>query len=383
MSLLAAVMAVPASAQTPEFVLVPAIQIVSQGSRSASLEVPPILSVASDGRVSVPQIGTAEVLIFSPDGVLLDRLGGRGEEPGQFQSLSILGWRADTLWVADQVLYRVTSFAPDGTVQRHGEPGGALHRARVRVPIPLLEGVWLTARRIPPVTPDGEPIEELLYADPNWETVRPFVSVGERRPRIVIEFEGAGGVMSDPQPLADHPRFALSPDGNGIVVVRTEKAVGSNWKVGYSVTRIDAEGDTLFHVHRRKKRQALSIGTRNAVIDHYASHPSVKERFPTEKERRAVVAPALILPDFHPPVSEVVMGSDGRTWLRGVDDWQGPVRWEVLDERGHLERSVVVDREVRMLAPDSGGAWGVILDNWNSARLVRFVPERRSPVDEG
>jgi hypothetical protein len=380
--LVCAAATVPASAQIAEFALVPTAEVGGEGEGGISLEPPPILAVAPDGRVAVPQIGSAEVMVFSPDGDLLARLGGRGDDPGRFQHVSILGWRGDTLWVADQILYRVTSFPPDDRPRTHGQPGGPLHRARLRVPIPLLGVDWLTARRLSPRTSGGEPIEELLRTDSSWETLRPLVTVGERRPRVVVVLEDGGGVMTDLQPFSEHPRFALSPDGNGVVVVRPEPDSASPSEGAYFVTRIDVHGDTLFHVRRRVERRPISAAARHAVIGHYASHPSLTDRLPTEEERRDLVRGALLLPEHHPSVPEVVTATDGRTWLRGVDDWEGPVRWEVLDERGNLERSVLVDRNVRMLAPDSGGGWGVILEGWGRARLVRYSMERRGSSNQ-
>jgi hypothetical protein len=44
---------------------------------------------------------------------------------------------------------------------------------------------------------------------------------------------------------------------------------------------------------------------------------------------------------FHPPITAVVVGRDGSTWLRWPDEGTGRVRWDVLDGSGQPLRRLV------------------------------------------
>lgn len=71
----------------------------------------------SDGRLVVPLRGDNELRVFSPDGDLLQRLGTKGEGPGEFVALTESWPRADTIEAFDNRLARLTRFLPDGSVE--------------------------------------------------------------------------------------------------------------------------------------------------------------------------------------------------------------------------------------------------------------------------
>ena len=72
--------------------------------------------VLPDGRLVVPLAGSRELRVFSAQGDFLERLGRRGEGPGEFRSLSAAWPRGDTIEALDGALRRVTRFLPDGSV---------------------------------------------------------------------------------------------------------------------------------------------------------------------------------------------------------------------------------------------------------------------------
>ena len=73
--------------------------------------------VFPDGRLVVPLAGSYDIRIFAPDGGFMERLGGRGEGPGEFVSLSAAWPRGDTIEALDSRARRMTRFLPDGTVE--------------------------------------------------------------------------------------------------------------------------------------------------------------------------------------------------------------------------------------------------------------------------
>ena len=73
--------------------------------------------VFPDGRLVVPLAGSLDIRVFAQDGGFVERLGGRGEGPGEFLSLAAAWPRGDTIEAFDSGLRRLTRFLPDGTVE--------------------------------------------------------------------------------------------------------------------------------------------------------------------------------------------------------------------------------------------------------------------------
>lgn len=67
------------------------------------------------------------VRFFTADGEFISYVGGAGQGPGEFDNAIRLGRIADTLWVIDGDLERVTLLQIDGTVLRTSEVGGLAH----------------------------------------------------------------------------------------------------------------------------------------------------------------------------------------------------------------------------------------------------------------
>ena len=89
--------------------------VVTIGSRDAS-EVFQLYRAGaatrlSDGRIVVANGGSNELLVFAEDGSFLDSWAGRGEGPGEFESLALVRpWRGDSLIAADSENGRVSVF---------------------------------------------------------------------------------------------------------------------------------------------------------------------------------------------------------------------------------------------------------------------------------
>ena len=80
--------------------------------------------VLPGGRLVVPLDGSGDIRVFTPEGDFAYRLGGAGEGPGEFLSLSAAWPRGDTIEAFDAELRRVTRFLPDGSVATVQVPGG-------------------------------------------------------------------------------------------------------------------------------------------------------------------------------------------------------------------------------------------------------------------
>lgn len=72
-----------------------------------------VLRLSGEGIV-VPDLRTNELRFFGGDGVFHRTVGGTGDGPGEFRSVRVWPGAADTLWVDDPRLGRVTMLDPEG-----------------------------------------------------------------------------------------------------------------------------------------------------------------------------------------------------------------------------------------------------------------------------
>lgn len=96
--------------------------------------------VLPDGRLVVPLDGSRDIRVFTPAGDFLYRLGGAGEGPGEFLSISAAWPRGDTIEAFDGELRRLTRFLPDGSVATVPVPGGPF--PDMSLGVGPLEGGW-------------------------------------------------------------------------------------------------------------------------------------------------------------------------------------------------------------------------------------------------
>lgn len=95
--------------------------------------------VLPDGRLVVPLGGSSDIRVFDQAGILVERLGGDGEGPGEFRYLSAAWPRGDTIEAFDSRLRRISRFLPDGTVEVVPIPSGEYPDMSIAVG-PLGEG---------------------------------------------------------------------------------------------------------------------------------------------------------------------------------------------------------------------------------------------------
>lgn len=86
-----------------------------------------------DGRIVVANGGSGELLVFDANGERVAAWGGRGEGPGEFETLGrVAAWRGDSIIASDADQYRVSVFDANGvhgrTTAVPGAVGGLLDR---------------------------------------------------------------------------------------------------------------------------------------------------------------------------------------------------------------------------------------------------------------
>jgi hypothetical protein len=339
------------------------------------------LEVGPDGTIYTVHPQENAIRVHDSNGAFLQTIGRPGEGPGEFKSVGPLGMLGDTLWVLDYGTYRFSFFD--------------------------LAGNLLGSRRIPVVlgeTPDERPPRPIgLLSDgsiygspPAWSHL---VASGEITTDVILRLDSAGAVrdtiasysvenssweISDPdnprsprsytrQPFSDTELVRVSR--HAPLVVRVERAVPADpGSATYRVTARIFEGDTVFS----RAIGYTPISLSDALVDSVVRARSA--RFPGATAERAALwaRQSLYVPEFHPPVSDVVVGRDGSVWLRGADLGTSTVEWRVLSPDGEPLGFVRLPVDLRIMLADRNRAWGTERDELDVPYIVRYriVPER-------
>ena len=328
------------------------------------------VAVSEDGHVFLSEPPFARVVEFNPDGTFSRVVGARGDGPGEFRVPGVLSWRGDSLAVTD-FQRGIHLFSPDGEfadlisfVINDGSSFG------LRPVFPLADGsvlAWGPAG-------NSEIIEGTVTHETWLRMSRDGVVIDTL---VVASVEGRlfsvryqEGGWSGAHPFSWDPLRAAPPTGTSLVVV--DRPVATNGESGtYQVLRVGLDGDTLNATNPAYD----PIPVLDSQIDSIASEMAQgrAERLnATVPALTAAIADQIVWPDYQPPVTEVLCGSDGSVWLRREVVGVSSARWEILAE--DLSPIGWVDLpfglEVKVVARD--WVYGVELDDLDVPTVVRF-----------
>ena len=332
------------------------------------------LAVGPDSALYVAQAMVPAIKVFSLDGELLRQIGRAGQGPGDIsRAASGVGWIGDTLWIAD--LGRIQLFTNDDRVPEQvieftlpmpGE-GTRITPGRLLEDGTLIGGrrsitdwrAWLTAPSLPlrRLSRSGEILDTIAVVD--WSS-------------SAVEYEeDPGRQWLSIHPLKDLPDHGLKeylttlkPDGSAVVQIGGVNE-GRN-PATFDMLVISIHGDTLLNQAIEYQPREVTSAMENRLADEFAAvvvgdHISPSLRTPmgeTMRERRRRAARrAFWVPEYHPPVRQIVAGTDGTIWLlREMREDRVDV-WEIYDSYGTLEGRIEVGDGHRF-----GKPWGSRLD---------------------
>lgn len=332
------------------------------------------VTVARDGTLYVSQPQEKVVKVYSAAGRYLRSFGREGAGPGEFDRPSTLGWRGDTLWVADPAQGRISLFRPDGTFLRSIAFSHTSRATDGRLQIPgslLADGSvlgWWQA-----------PLNVLARGPVTVPMVR-FTAAGE--PINVIartESRNEFGQLVDgtsrtyfPQPFTDSPLDAVAPDGSSVVIVRRNAATTPERTV-FSVQRTDASGRVTLSRNYSYRPLPLSSGAVDRALDeHVSGLGHTRIRTPEAATLRRQLREHLYRPRFLPPVTALVLGRDGTIWLRREELGRPMAWWHVLDPSGRIIARAWFPARLDVRYADRTQLWAVKLDELDVPTLVRF-----------
>ena len=256
---------------------------------------------------------------FDLSGAWLNTIGNHGEGPGEFRRPSAMGWVADTLWVADPRLGRLSFFDSDGAFLRSIR-FSVVYGSALAVPTVALEGgriasvpmvsakVASEVDSLPVLAFDEEGIEQdtLAWLASGTEVVTITISAAN---------DNSGHTTTSLRhPLDRRNLMTYAPTGSRIFV--------GTWRPGAPATdglellQISAAGDTVVAEQLPLGRRALPPEAVTSFAQR--AHRAMPESFRARVSNRALER-AFLQQIPHPaatPVNAMIASEAGIIWFR-------------------------------------------------------------------
>ena len=356
-----------------DLTLIPELRI--DGHESVLSQVTNV-AVSRDGTIAISERPAQTIRFFNSEGELLDESFRQGEGPGEFRVVASLGWVADTLWVFDFRLDRITLISPDRQLARTfptptpARPGGpnpsGIPEYRRVQPEALYTSGSTVAHLYSPI---GDPSEEF----PEGESIYGLVSSDGVIQEIVARippspsrfvYQGEGMAVNMPYPFAIETFFSVAPDGSRIVLVDVSVEEESGAVV--EALALAPTGDTIYDVDIPVEASPIPSHVVDSMMD---VHLEALEQI-GGSVGRAYRSQAYV-PPVYPPVMGVVVSADGGVWLKMRDTEEGRPYY-ILDPDGRPAGRVLVPNNVEIRAADRTHVWAVEKDELDVPSILRF-----------
>lgn len=334
------------------------------------------VAVDPSGQLYVGDAAQGTIGIYDRDGRVLKVMGGKGQGPGEFNRMGLIGLLGDTLWAVDYSLRRVSLFNAQGLHL------STLASTRDSVPWPTFPAsvVPRAVLRSAVVAVRGSPLQNLLLLGPNGKRAHLLSQLNIGRQRLVLETSRAISILPY-QPLDDSPLWLPSPDGSRVVVVeRPAPANGST--ASMRVVVHSSDGRPVFTTICEYAPMRVPDRVIREFVDRAASDNS--RLFASPSEAQAAVRRSLYLPDYYSPVEHVAVDHANNVWIRmRAKAEAGQVFWLILDRTGRAARVVSGPANYKVWAAVNGVSWGVEEDEDGAFQIARYKllakPTSRAP----
>lgn len=298
------------------------------------------VAVNSAGELFIADRGEQAVFIISETGRLVDRLGRKGEGPGEFARINALHiGPGDSIYVHDFDRYRLTVFEPEARRYAYSlniedvedgrfAPTALLGVAANGYVYRYMEGIsfdpernWNVDKvmlRVYHVGPDGN-AAQLILSMPADD--------------LVVFFENGPGISPLPFGRSVHVRFG--PNG--------QVYAGRNDSLNISIRNSSGkvEGSIRLQIQLEPVTQA-----------------DIQESLAMKSASRRRQIRDFGIPDTKPAYSTFSVDDQGRIWVKGrntVDESLAP--WLIVDQSGSVAGEAVLPRNVHLKVIKSGKAY--------------------------
>ena len=338
------------------------------------------VAAGADGsRILVLDRQAFEVTIWTPDRILIGRVGREGDGPGDFMSPGGLFLFDDRFQVTERL--RITTFSLDGDLVRAdgleratipAQSGsatfGSLYSAVAMFGDRSVGAVALAAQTVSrsvteEISREFHPVVRITR-DGGSFGVDTLGLLGYRDAWLTL-----AGVFAVRQPFVARDDFAVDPWNGSVVFGRSQGTPPGLLEL----IEVSVAGDTLWTRRIHLPPIPVTEDEIEAAADEFA--PFLAEGTPARKRDR--IRDEMIIPEHWPATFGIGLRSNGEIWFRpaGEDD---PRIWYAVrkgDDDGPIRR-IVVPESFRPLDANATHVWGVRTDELGvqyvaGLRLVR------------
>lgn len=293
---------------------------------------------------------------FDALGTLRRRIGRSGSGPGEFGRPVAMGWRGDTLWVADQSLRRVQFFSPSGRLirTRSGDRWGHL--------IPLADGSYLAGRGIA-LDASRAPVVRLSADLKRADTVATLR--WRALPQLKIP-TGSGSFIVGAARFTDRAEREVGPRGDVIYLIEPDPNPTAR-AAAIRVRSLEPSGRLRWE--KRIPYQPVELSNRRfeAAVEELASGHDGAGRID-----RGAVRKAMTRPEFLPALAHSLVATNGDLWLRWEQDSEVRPEWTVLDRQGAIIGRFRFPAGVNPHRIDGDRVYAVSTDRDDLPEVVRY-----------
>lgn len=346
------------------------------------------ITVGPDSFVYVLDSEEKHILVYNSSGRLVGTIGRPGEGPGEFGFPTHMGYKGDTLWVADLQEQRVTLFSRKGEVLASvptppviiREASGLLVRMQGSA---LRQDGRLESYPIVAFPPGAKRTDSLVVPNLVFNRHGRVVdTLGTKTlflPPVGRTVKLAGKKVSVPTAPGSAPLLIQTAWAH--FVVERPRATASG--VGtFTVTCIGAMDDTIYQRSYWYRPQHFPLAFSEALVRRSVPLVVRLTELDTATVERAL-RNAMKLPPFQTPISLAIAGVDGSLWLRREDNGGPSLWWDVLDGQGEPLGRFQLPRNVTVLWARVGMFYGSEVDSLGIPRLVRYHVRRSSGQSRG
>lgn len=359
------------------------LRVGSSSGESLELTEVAAMVVGRDGTMFVAQGQDRQVLVIASDGRVLQRLGRRGQGPGEFEGVSRLGLLGDTLWVNDRRQGRFTLFSQAGVLlSTFPTPSHMSGRSPVHASVLLQEGQvlgWGSLSSDDMMRHEDRVVPAMLTtrSGDQWRMLALLPSSPQTL-ALSRERHGISGLVSSTpleMALSDSPLLRPSPDGNGALLV-VRSAAERDAPASYRLARYDALGNLRWTRDVPYRPRRVSRSEADSLLEPLAAtlrEGPFARHFPSLTAARRAARDGVRRPAFYPPVNDAVLGRDGTIWVRSnTPPVSGEVPWHVFTADGRPNGAVLLPADRKVLQAEQSTVWGVRRDEDDVPLIERY-----------
>ncbi|MYB04782.1 MAG: hypothetical protein F4Y24_00375 [Gemmatimonadetes bacterium] len=361
-----------------------AYQLAEAADAGVFFETPVVRADPERDRVVVVDAGSAQVSVWTPEGVLRAVEGRVGEGLGAFPTVAGLFIEEDgTLSAVDGGGSRFAYFAANGEhLGTQLGPGTSLEYEGLSVRLaPPRDGVYLGTAEVTPHLEVGatygpfagqppmlrEPVLRVRRSDTGqWLEPEPLLWLDISNRVMAAEYPD-GGRSFGGQPFGDYDQVRFEP--GTAIVMRTKGGPGS-----VELIEVDGAGDTVWHRHLQLEPRQLTREMVDEVLDARIDvFAPLRIGRITREQLRDIYDEALYQPEYLPAAQgRPIPTSSGEIWFR-THEVVDTLRVHYAVRRGDMDeppRRVLLPEWLRVHDATATHVWGIRRDPMDMQHVV-------------